>query len=178
MQINSNYRASYTASANRSMQNIAGDTKCSFSDVAVMKAEEADSKEVSKKTSAIFDSIGSRAPDEVKQAWMESEEETDAFFTVFGLYISKDGKHAHMTQMGIDRFVRWYRGEFNENDLLGNSVGSAIKAVNKWIYDVDHPLPGSPARSREDQQLIMKEREFYEVFLDKLLGLSKKVPQT
>ncbi|MCM1223411.1 MAG: hypothetical protein NC548_54080 [Lachnospiraceae bacterium] len=178
MQINSSYSASYMASANRSMQKIAGDTKRSFSDVAVMKAEEVDSKEVSKKTSAILDSIGSRAPDEVKQAWMESEEETSAFFTVFGLYISKDGKHAHMTQMGIDRFVRWYRGEFNENDLLGNSVGSAIKAVNKWIYDVDHPLPGSPARSSEDQQLIMKEREFYEVFLDKLLGLSKKVSQT
>ena len=58
-----------------------------------------------KKTSAVLDSIGSRAPSEVKQAWMEAEEETDAFFTVFGLYISKDGKHAHMTQMGIDRFV-------------------------------------------------------------------------
>ena len=77
-----------------------------------------------------------------------------------------------MTQMGIDRFVRWYRGEFNQNDLLGNSVESAIKAVNKWIYDVDHPLDGSPARSVEERQLIMKEREFYEAFLDKLLQLS------
>lgn len=76
-----------------------------------------------------------------------------------------------MTQMGIDRFVRWYRGEFNENDLLGNSVESAIKAVNKWIYDADHPLAGSPARSEEDRQLIMKEREFYEVFLNKLLQI-------
>lgn len=148
MQINNNYSAAYKASANRSMQNIAGDTKRSFSDVAVMKAEESDSKEVSKKTSAILDSIGSQAPDGVKQAWMEAEEETGAFFTVYGLYISKDGKHAHMTQMGIDRFVRWYRGEFSENDLLGSSVESAIKAVNKWIYDVDHPLSGSPARSR------------------------------
>ncbi len=91
-----------------------------------------------------------------------------------GQYVTKDGKHAHMTQMGIDRFVRWYRGEFNENDLLGNSVESAIKAVKKWIYDVDHPLAGSPARSREDQQLIMKEREFYKVFFDKLLKLSRQ----
>ncbi len=178
MQINNNFSASYMASANKSRQNIAGDTKRTFSDVAVTKAEEAEGSEVRKKTSAVLDSIGSQAPDEVKQAWMEAEEETDAFFTVFGLYISKDGKHAHMTQMGIDRFVRWYRGEYNQDDLLGNSVGSAIKAVNKWIYDVDHPLAGSPARSREDQQLIMKEREFYEVFLDKLLKLSKKAPQT
>lgn len=178
MQIGNNYGASYMTFVNKGRQGIADNEKRSFSDVAIMKTKEADNGEVRKKTSAILDAIGSKAPDEVKQAWMEAEEETGAFFTVFGLYISKDGKHAHMTQMGIDRFVRWYRGEFNENDLLGNSVESAIKAVNKWIYDVDHPLVGSPARSREDQQLIMKEREFYKVFLDKLLRLSKKTPQT
>ncbi|MDE5939189.1 MAG: hypothetical protein K2H37_08930 [Lachnospiraceae bacterium] len=174
MQISNNYNASYLVSVNKGKQDIADDTKRSFSDVAAMKAEEADSNEVQKKTSAVLDSIGSQAPDEVKQAWMEAEKETGAFFTVFGLYISKDGKQAHMTQMGIDRFVRWYRGEFNQNDLLGNSVESAIKAVNKWIYDVDHPLAGSPARSEEERKLIMKEREFYEVFLDKLLKLSNQ----
>ena len=174
MQISNNYSASYMTSVNKGRQNIANNEKRSFSDVAVMKTKEADNGEVPQKTSAILNSIGSQAPDEVKQAWMEAEEETDAFFTVGGQYVTKDGKHAHMTQMGIDRFVRWYRGEFNENDLLGNSVESAIKAVNKWIYDVDHPLAGSPARSREDQQLIMKEREFYKVFLDKLLKLSRQ----
>lgn len=172
MQISNNYNASYMVSANKGRQSIAGDTKRSFADAAAIKAEETDSDKVQKKTSAVLDAIGSRAPDKVKQAWMEAEEETGAFFTVYGLYISKDGKHAHMTQMGIDRFVRWYRGEFNENDLLGSSVESAIKAVNKWIYDVDHPLAGSPSRSEEDRRLIMKEREFYEVFLNKLLQLS------
>lgn len=30
---------------------------------------------------------------------MEAEEETDAFFMLYGLYISKDGKYAHMTQL-------------------------------------------------------------------------------
>ena len=57
---------------------------------------------------------------------------------------------------------------------MGNSVESAINAVNKWIYDVDHPLAGSPAKSWEEQQLVMKEREFYEVFLNKLLHISKR----
>ena len=76
--------------------------------------------------------------------------------------------------MGVERVIRWYLGQFNQDDLLGNSVESAINAVNKWIYDVDHPLAGSPARSSEDQQLIMKEREFYEVFLNKLLHISKR----
>ena len=105
-----------------------------------LDATEVDSNEVQKKTSAVLDRIGSQAPDEVKNAWMEAEKETGAFFTVYGMYISADGKHAHMTQMGIDRFVRWYRGEINPDDLLGSSVESAIKAVNKWIYDLEHPL--------------------------------------
>lgn len=172
MQISNNYYAPFDTAVKRGMQDRTEKTNSSFADAVAAKASEADNSEVQKKTSAVLDSIGSQAPDEVKQAWMEAEEETDAFFTVFGLYISKDGKHAHMTQMGIDRFVRWYRGEFSQNDLLGSSVESAIKAVNKWIYDVDHPLAGSPARSMEERQLIGKEREFYQVFLDKLLQLS------
>ena len=172
MQISNYYHVPYRAAAKKNTQDKTDNTNSSFADAVSVKASEAENKEVRKKTSAVLDSIGSQAPDEVKQAWMEAEEETDAFFTVFGLYISKDGKHAHMTQMGIDRFVRWYRGEFNQNDLLGSSVESAIKAVNKWIYDVDHPLAGSTARSMEESQLIRKEREFYKVFLDKLLQLS------
>lgn len=137
------------------------------------KTAEVDSNEVEKKTSAVLDRIGSQVPDEVKNAWMEAEKETGAFFTVYGMYITADGKHAHMTQMGIDRFVRWYRGEINPDDLLGNSVESAVKAVNKWIYDLEHPLAGQTAGSMEDRQLLMKEREFYDVFLNKLLQLSK-----
>lgn len=172
MQISNDYYAPFGTAVKKDMQDRTGKTNVSFADAVAAKASEADNNEARKKTSAVLDSIGSQAPDEVKQAWMEAEEETDAFFTVFGLYISKDGKHAHMTQMGIDRFVRWYRGEFNQNDLLGSSVESAMKAVNKWIYDVDHPLAGSPVRSMEERQLIKKEREFYQVFLDKLLQLS------
>lgn len=172
MQISNHYNVPYHAAVKKNMQDKIDKTNSSFADAVAAKASEAENNEVQKKTSAVLDSIGSQAPDEVKQAWMEAEEDTDAFFTVYGLYISKDGKHAHMTQMGIDRFVRWYRGEFNQNDLLGNSVESAIKTVNKWIYDVDHSLAGAPASSVEERQLIMKEREFYEAFLDKLLHLS------
>lgn len=173
MQISNNYNASYNGFVKKGMQNTAGNTKASFSDAVVAKTAEVDSNEVEKKTSTVLDRIGSQAPDEVKNAWMEAEKETGAFFTVYGMYISADGKHAHMTQMGIDRFVRWYRGEINQDDLLGNSVESAVKAVNKWIYDLEHPLAGQTARSMEDRQLLMKEREFYDVFLNKLLQLSK-----
>ena len=55
-------------------------TKRSFSDVAAMKAAEADrNNEIHKKASSVLDSIGSQAPDQVKQAWMEAEKETGAF---------------------------------------------------------------------------------------------------
>jgi len=54
---------------------------------------------------------------------------------------------------------------------LGNSVQSAINAVQKWIYDIDNPLPGQPAKSIEEQQEIMKERAFYEALFEKLQKL-------
>ena len=168
MQISNNYNAPYNGFVKKGMQNTAGNTKTSFSDAVAAKTAEVDSNEVQKKTSAVLDTIGSQAPDEVKNAWMEAEKETGAFFTVYGMYISADGKQAHMTQMGIDRFVRWYRGEINPDDLLGSSVESAIKAVNKWIYDLEHPLDGQSASSMEERQLYMKEREFYVAFLENL----------
>lgn len=172
MHISNDYYASYNPFVKKDMQNMAGNTKSSFFDAVAAKASEKDNNEVQKKTSAVLDAIGSQASDEVKNAWMEAEKETGAFFTVFGMYISADGKHAHMTQMGIDRFVRWYRGEIDPDDLLGSSVESAIKAVNMWIYDLDHPLAGQTAKNAEERELFRKEREFYEVFLDKLLKLS------
>ena len=54
MQINNNFSASYMASANKSRQNIAGDTKRTFSDVAVTKAEEAEGSEDEKKRPRLF----------------------------------------------------------------------------------------------------------------------------
>lgn len=34
--------------------------------------------------------------------------------------------------MFVDRFVRWYKGEADQDDLFGNSVESAMSAVEKW----------------------------------------------
>lgn len=172
MQISNDYHVPYHAAVKKNTQDKTEKTNASFADAVSAKVSEAENREVQNKTSAVLDSIGAQAPDEVKQAWMEAEKETGAFFTVGGHYITADGKHAHMTQMGVERGIRWYWGEVHQNNLLGSSVESAINAVNKWIYDVDHPLAGSPARSMEESQLIRKEREFYKVFLDKLLQLS------
>lgn len=120
--------------------------------------------------------IGANAPDEVKHAWMEAEKETGVHITKCGLWISNDGKHAHITQVMIQTAIKWAKGELvdEQADLLGNSVQSAISAVEKWIYDIDHPLAGQPAKSMEEQRYIDMERAFYVVFLEKLKNLSRQ----
>lgn len=60
----------------------------------------------------------------------------------------------------------------DQTDLLGSSVESAINAVNKWIYDLEHPLARQPAKSIDEQRMIMNERAFYEAFLEKLKHLT------
>ena len=61
--------------------------------------------------------------------------------------------------------------EYNLNFVKFLSVESAISVAEKALYDIDHPLPGSPTKSIEVQQEIMKERAFYEAFLEKLKNL-------
>ncbi len=126
------------------------------------------------KTSAVLDVIGANAPDEVRQTWTEAEKEigADGHITKCGLWISNDGKHSHMTAVGVQIALKWAKGELDQTDLLGSSVESAINAVNKWIYDLEHPLARQPAKSIDEQRMIMNERAFYEVFLEKLKHLT------
>ena len=106
------------------------------------------------------------------------ENASGGFFAGGGMWISADGKESHMTKMYVDRFVRWLHGETNQSDMLGNTVQSAIDAVNKWMYDLDHPLIGAAPTRPEDRWLVDKERQFYESFLDKLLALSEESAKT
>ena len=126
------------------------------------------------KTSAVLDVIGANAPDEVRQTWTEAEKEigADGHITKCGLWISNDGKHSHMTAVGVQIALKWSKGELNQTDLLGSSVESAINAVNKWIYDLEHPLARQPAKSIDEQRMIMNERAFYEALLEKLKHLT------
>ncbi len=126
------------------------------------------------KTSAVLDVIGANAPDEVRQTWTEAEKEigADGHITKCGLWISNDGKHSHMTAVGVQIALKWAKGELDQTDLLGSSVESAINAVNKWIYDLEHPLARQPAKSIDEQRMIMNERAFYEALLEKLKHLT------
>ena len=105
---------------------------------------------------------------------MEAKEEIGGHFATCGLWITyEDGHvHGHIMQIMVQRFLKWYNDEVDPSNLLGDSVGSAINVVQKCLYDIDHPLPGQPARSIEQQRLTEMERVFYEIFIEKLRQLS------
>ena len=166
--------------ANKTQKNSAAEktgfanTVKNFAETATQKAAEADAAGNSaEKYPAVLDYIGKNAPEKVKEAFTEAEKETGGFINSAGMWTSADGKHCQMTKMFVDQFVRWLHGETNESDMLGSTVQSAIDAVNRWMYDLDHPLIGATPTRPEDRWLVDKERQFYESFLDKLLALSK-----
>ncbi len=110
-----------------------------------------------------FEMVGPRAPQKVKDAWMEAAKEVYAN----GAGIQKNGMMSHISQMMVQRCNKMLRGEADYSDILGSTVGSAIRATKQALYDLDHPL-GSGYRSIEAQQARVKERDFYIAFLYKL----------
>ena len=144
------------------------ETGKTFAEIASQKVAEAEKETVQERAAAAFDTIGTYAPVEVKQAWLEAVEETGT-----NVSFSNDGNSFHipLPQLMVQRVVRWLKGEVDPGNLLGNSVESAISVIEKAIYDIDHPLSGSPTKSIEAQQEVMKERAFYEAFLEKLKNL-------
>lgn len=114
-----------------------------------------------------LESIGANAPESVKQAWMEAANEVGAN----GLGLLPNGMWSHISQLMIQSGNAWLKGETDFNDVLGNSVESAISAVQKALYYLDNPLDPNATRSIEVQQARIKEREFYVAFLDKLQNL-------
>lgn len=157
------YQAGYTNS-----KATKAETGNTFAEITSQKVAEADKQYCLDRASEAFNTIGSHASDEVRQAWMEASEETGSN----GFSITSDGKHFHIPKLLVQHAIRWYNGEIKPDNILGNSVESAIRVAEKALYDIDHPLPGSPAKSIEVQQEIMKERAFYEAFLEKLKGIS------
>ena len=110
-----------------------------------------------------FEMVGPHAQQEVKDAWMETAKEVNAN----GAGIKRNGMMSHISQMMVQRCTKMLRGETDYSDILGSTVGSAIRATKQALYDLDHPL--APAyRSIEAEQARIKEREFYVSFLEKL----------
>ena len=163
MQINSNYSMNGVSYETRHMQdNIPQfSTECSLQKNeninSYMAGVDFDEK--------AFDMIGTNAPQDVKDAWMEAAKEVNAN----GLGIKGNGMLSHISQMMVQRLNKQLKGDGDVDniDILGNTIESAIQATSQALYDLDHPREYVP-KSIEVQQACMKEREFYVAFLEKL----------
>lgn len=111
--------------------------------------------------------IAPNAPEAVVKAWQEAAKETG----VDGLGRTADGKVRHISQMMVERAVQWVHNRPHFNNLLGNTITSALHAAQQASYGLDHPLNPAAEKSQEVQEQIQKEREFYKHFIDKLSPL-------
>lgn len=151
----------YTA---RNAERNAESGAAGFMDTVVEKAAQDKKADYDEKA---FASVGANAPEEVKQAWMEAAKETG----VNGLGIFGNGMLTHLSKMMVQRAENWINGIGETNDILGNTVQSAIRATEQALYDLDHPLSPDSIKSIEVQRQQVKERAFYQLFLDKLGAL-------
>lgn len=110
-----------------------------------------------------FDGIGSHAPEAVKQAWLDAAE----IAGVDGLGVSKQGKLTHISQMMVQRCILWQRGE-DGRDMLGNSVQSALRAADRALYALEHPLEPGCVVSPGKRLNMAKEKTFYLEFIKRL----------
>ena len=159
MQINSNYSMNGVLYETRRKQ----DNIPQFSTECVVQENENINpymKEVDFDEKA-FDMIGSNAPQDVKDSWMEAAKEVNA-----------NGMLSHISQMMVQRLNKQMKGEDDVDniDILENTTESAIQATKQVLYNLDHPKEYVP-KSIEVQRACMKEREFYVAFLEKLVKL-------
>lgn len=111
-----------------------------------------------------FASVGAHAPEKVKRAWMDAAKESG----VNGLGMSGNGMLTHISQMMAQRLTKQLNGASETNELLGNTVQSAIRAAQQALYDLEHPRSPGSVKSIEVQRQQVKERAFYQSFLEKL----------
>lgn len=100
-----------------------------------------------------LDVLGPSAPDEVKEAWKQAEEESG----VNGYGMNSEGKFTQITALFAMSIEKMVNG--SGQDILGNTISSATEAVRKALGRLGIP------KSDEEK----KEQLFYEVFL-RLLG--------
>ena len=116
-----------------------------------------------------FDQTFPNAPDDIKDAWIEMSIES-GMNQITG--ITLDGKHAHISQIMVQKAIRDYNISHGNFQFVepgwGESAGSIINILNRGIHDIDNPLQGQPEKNDEVKKLIANERSFYVKMLDYL----------
>ena len=160
MQVNSNYQQNIISYENKQKSNGTP----TFAQYVAEKNEERLRDEASTDfEERVLQNAGPNAPQSVKDAWIETVKEVG----VNGLGETKNGR-THITDMHMQQIIANYYGLLHSDDILGESVESAIRATQKALYDFDHPLEPNRVISIEEQQALVKERQFYVSFLEKL----------
>ena len=133
---------------------------------AAEKAEKTEAKDkAAEYAEKAFLSVGSKAPEEVKKAWMEAAKETGAN----GLGVGSNGMMTHISQMMVQRLKKnWLNGTGDSDDILGSSVSSAMRVAKQALYDLENPLVPENTRSMEVQRCRLQEKAFYQAFIEKL----------
>ena len=160
MQVNSNYQQNIRLYENRQKSSEAP-TFAQY--VAEKDEEQLQSVSAADFEERVLQNAGPNAPQSVKDAWMETTKEIG----LNGLGETKNGR-THITDMHMQQIIANYYGLLHSDDILGESVESAIRATQKALYDFDHPLEPNRVISMEERQALVKERQFYVSFLEKL----------
>ena len=72
----------------------------------------------------------------------------------------------------VQRLKRNLTGRGSDaDDILGNSVSSALQAAKEALYDLENPLSRNNENSLEVQYYRRRERAFYQAFIRNLEGL-------
>ena len=98
---------------------------------------------------------------------MEASEETGSN----GFSITSDGKHFHIPKLLVQHIIRSHNGEVDPDNILGNSVESAIRVVEKSVNLIQDNLCHSkpPVLS---PSIIMKVVAVFQEKLHKMRALS------
>ena len=111
----------------------------------------------------VFDKAAPVAPQIVKNAWMNAAKETG--------YL-EGGKMNHISQLLVRQVINRENGVEDYQNVFGNSVASALQAVEELLYDLENPLTPESERSESVRMYREQEKEFYRKFIENLEEIS------
>lgn len=82
------------------------------------------------------------------------------------------GKMNHISQLLVRQVINRENGVEDYQNVFGNSVASALQAVEELLYDLENPLTPESERSESVRMCREQEKEFYRKFIENLEEIS------
>ena len=122
-----------------------------------------ENNEVKDNTAIDFSRFAPNAPEEVKQAFMETTQETG---------YNEGERMDYLSQVFIHQVENRQSGVADYTDVFGGSIASALQAAREILYDLENPLMPISQRGKNAAKYVEQEKEFYRAFIEKLEGLT------